>query len=310
MTVLLAGIFLIVAIIFAMLGQGGGALYTPIQVLSGIPFHEAATTSLFLIMVVSASSTMVFRKSKRVDVPLVLVLEAITATGAFAGGLTSVRFSGPQLSIGFAAFIVFAALFMIFPVRTDRAGGRVRSGFPYWKRALGDDRYTVNLAIALPASFAAGLASGLLGVGGGLVKVPLMVLLLGIPMDIAVGSSALMIGVTASTGFAGHVMNGHWDWRMSLALAVAVFVGAQIGARFSLKINKETLKRVFGWFLVAIAAIMVLKGIGVFPGSGRASERRGGGSAALWNKEWPRGDHAPETTSFALQIPRSIDASS
>ena len=85
---LLAGIFLVVAIIFAMLGQGGGALYTPIQVLSGIPFHEAATTSLFLIMVVSASSTLVFRKNKRVDIPLVIVFEAVTATGAFVGGLT------------------------------------------------------------------------------------------------------------------------------------------------------------------------------------------------------------------------------
>lgn len=264
-TALLAGIFLIVAIIFAMLGQGGGALYTPLQVFSGIGFHEAATTSLFLIMVVSASSTLVFRKSKRVDVPLVIVLEAVTATGAFVGGFTSVGFSGPQLSIAFAGFIVFAAVFMILPINTDQSGKKLKSGFPYWRRKLGSDEYAVNLAVALPASFLAGLASGLLGVGGGLVKVPLMVLLLGIPMDIAVGSSALMIGITATTGFAGHVANGHWDWKLSLALAVAVFVGAQIGARFSLKINKHTLKRIFGWFLVVIAGLMVLKAVGVLP---------------------------------------------
>lgn len=267
LTALLAGIFLIVAVVFAMLGQGGGALYTPIQVLWGVPFHEAATTSLFLIMVVSASSTLVFRKSKRVDVPLVVVLEAVTATGALAGGLTSVRFTGPQLSIGFAAFIVFAAAFMIFPVKTDRERKNLKAGFPRWRRVLGAQRYTVNLAIALPASFAAGLASGLLGVGGGLVKVPLMVLLLGIPMEIAVGSSALMIGITATTGFAGHAVHGHWDWQTSLALAAAVFIGAQIGARFSLKINKKTLKRMFGWFLVFIACIMVLKALGTFPGA-------------------------------------------
>jgi len=265
LTALLAGLFLIVAIIFAMLGQGGGALYTPIQVLSGIPFHEAATTSLFLIMVVSASSTIVFRKNKRVDVPLVIVLEAVTATGAFVGGFSSANFTGSQLSIGFAAFIVFAAIFMILPINTDRTGKKLKAGFPYWQRQLGSDEYAVNLAIALPASFAAGIASGLLGIGGGLVKVPLMVLLLAIPMDIAVGSSALMIGITATTGFAGHVATGHWNWKLSLALAVAVFIGAQIGARFSLKINKKTLKRIFGWFLVFIAAIMVAKVFGVFP---------------------------------------------
>jgi len=266
---LLAAVFLVVSTVFAMLGQGGGALYTPIQVLTGIPFHEAATTSLLLIMVVSASSTIVFRKNKRVDVPLVLVLELITATGAFVGGLTSVKFSGSQLSLGFAAFIVFAALFMIFPVKSDRVIQRDKSGFFYWKRAFGNDRYVVNLAIALPASFAAGLASGLLGVGGGLIKVPLMVLLLGIPMDIAIGSSALMIGVTATTGFAGHVANGHWDWKLSIVLAIAVFVGAQVGARFSLKINKKTLKRLFGWFLVFVATVLVLKTVGIIPGAQR-----------------------------------------
>ncbi|VAX42488.1 hypothetical protein MNBD_PLANCTO03-1454 [hydrothermal vent metagenome] len=266
MPIILVIIFFFVAVVFSMLGQGGGALYTPIQVLMGGDFHEAATTSLFLIMVVSASSTLVFRKNKRVDVPLVLVLEAITATGAFAGGLGSVRFSGATLSIGFAAFIVFAALFMILPVKTDKHSSIDKQGPYRWKRVLGDDHYSINLLIALPASFAAGMASGLLGVGGGLVKVPLMVLLLGIPMDIAIGSSALMIGITAATGFAGHAINGHWNWKLSLALAVVVFLGAQIGARFSLKIDKHALKRAFGWFLVCIAAIMVLKAFGVLPG--------------------------------------------
>jgi uncharacterized protein len=265
-TLLLAAVFLVLAIIFAMLGQGGGALYTPIQVLTGIPFHEAATTSLFLIMVVSVSSTIVFRKNKRVDVPLVIVFEAVTATGAFVGGFSSVNFTGSQLSIGFAAFIVFAAIFMILPINTDQSGKKLKTGFPYWQRQLGEEHYAVNLAIALPASFAAGLASGILGVGGGLVKVPLMVLLLGIPMDIAVGSSALMIGITATTGFAGHAMTGHWNPKLALSLAVAVFIGAQIGARFSLKVNKKTLKKGFGYFLVAIAAIMVLKAVGVFHG--------------------------------------------
>jgi uncharacterized protein len=264
--VLLTVAFLIVAIVFAMLGQGGGALYTPIQVLSGISFQEAATTSLFLIMVVSVSSTLVFRKNKRVDTPLVIALESVTATGAFFGGLNSISFTGAQLSMGFAAFIVFAAVFMILPINTDRAGHERKIGFPHWQRQLGQRHYTVNIAIALPASFAAGLASGLLGVGGGLIKVPLMVLLLNIPMDIAIGSSALMVGITATTGFAGHAINGHWNWQLSLMFAVAVFVGAQIGARFSLNVNEKTLKKAFGYFLVAIAGIMVLKGLGVFPG--------------------------------------------
>ena len=117
----------------------------------------------------------------------------------------------------------------------------------------------MNRLSALPVSFVDGLASGLVGVGGGILKVPLMVLLLGIPMDIAVGSSAFMVGLTAAGGFAGHVASGHWDWKTSLVLAVAVFIGGQIGARKSLGIDKKKMKKVFGWFLMGIAVVMVGK---------------------------------------------------
>ena len=88
-----------------------------------------------------------------------------------------------------------------------------------------------------------------------------MVLLFGIPMEIAVASSAFMIGLTAAGGFAGHVAAGHWDWKTSLVLAVAVFVGGQIGARLSIGIDKRRLKRAFGWFLFGIATLMVFKAL-------------------------------------------------
>ena len=130
-----------------------------------------------------------------------------------------------------------------------------------WNRTLDAHRYNVNLLIALPASFGAGLVSGLVGVGGGILKVPLMVLLLGIPMEIAVGSSAFMIGLTACGRFAGHLWNGHWDWRTSLLLALAVFAGGQIGSRISIKTDKDKLKKGFGWFLLAIAVAMLARSV-------------------------------------------------
>jgi uncharacterized membrane protein YfcA len=132
-------------------------------------------------------------------------------------------------------------------------------GFLSWKRTWAEQTYCVNLALALPLSFAAGIISGMVGVGGGLIKVPMMVLILGIPMDIAIGSSALMVGLTASGGFAGHLLNGHWDWQISLILAGAVFVGAQVGSRLTIKLDKVKLKKGFGWFLLAVAATMIFK---------------------------------------------------
>jgi len=262
MLLILAIAMFAVALVFSMLGQGGGALYTPLQVWMGIEFHKAATTSLFLIMVTSVAASLVFYKAKRIDWPLAITLEAVTTVGGFAGGLGSGWLSGVTLSLIFATVIGGAAVFMIRPMKEREPCMNGHGGFFAWGRTLGEQSYCVNMALALPFSFLAGALSGLVGVGGGLIKVPLMVLVLGVPMDIAVGSSSLMVGVTASGGFAGHLLHGHWDWKLSLVLAVAVFIGGQIGSRLTVKLDKKKLKAGFGWFLLAISATMIFKALG------------------------------------------------
>ena len=253
----------VVAVVFSMLGQGGGTLYTPIQVLFGIDFHVAATTSLFLIMVTSLSATLVYRKAHKVDWPLAVVLEAVTATGGFAGGVGSAWVSGQALSWLFAAVVSFAAFFMIRSYSPCPLVTPDKWRWYHWRRRYDDRTFAVNLLLALPVSFLAGLVSGMVGVGGGILKVPLMVLLLGIPMDIAVGTSALMVGLTAAGGFAGHLAVGHWDWRLSLVLALAVFLGGQLGARRALRLDRARMKKLFGWFLLLIALMMVIRNGGV-----------------------------------------------
>ncbi len=258
---ILAGVLFLVALGFTVLGQGGGSLYTPVQIIAGIDFHTAATTSLFLIMIASVSSSLVFRKAKRIDWPLALVLESFTALGGLAGGLVSGRFSGSFLSALFAAVVAIAGFFMVVHFSPPERQVAGRSRFTCWIRSFGGTTYHVNLAVALPISFVAGLASGLVGVGGGILKVPMMVLLFGVPMEIAIGSSAFMVGMTALGGFAGHVVAGHWDWKTSLILAVAVFAGGQIGARLSVRIERGKLKKVFGVFLLVIATYMVARAL-------------------------------------------------
>jgi len=252
---ILALVFFGVAAGFSLLGQGGGVLYTPVQVLAGIEFHVAATTSLFLIMIVSLSSTLVFRRAGRVDWPLAITLESVTMLGGFVGGLSSGHFAGSTLSLLFALVVACAAFFMIRSVRA-RPRCPERDGTFVWRRERGGQVYCVVLPLALSVSFLAGALSGLVGVGGGILKVPMMVLLFGIPMEIAVGSSAFMIGLTALGGFAGHVASGHFDWKTSLILAAVVFVGGQIGARHSLKLDRRKIQTIFGWFLLCIALLM------------------------------------------------------
>ena len=242
---LLSSIFFLVAVLFSMLGQGGGTLYTPVQVLFGIDFHTAATNSLFLIMVASLSATLVFRKAKKIDWPLSSLLETVTTLGGFIGGYISGNISGRSLSWFFSALLAFSAIFMIHEFKQKRKPLPTKKRWFHWYRQFNQQHYSVNLLLALPVSFVAGLSSGLVGVGGGILKVPLMVLLLGIPMDIAVGSSALMVGITAMGGFAGHITAGHWDWKTSLILSIAVFIGGQIGARKALALDKKKMKKLY-----------------------------------------------------------------
>ncbi|HUZ45176.1 MAG TPA: sulfite exporter TauE/SafE family protein [Terriglobia bacterium] len=252
-------VMFLVASVFSALGQGGGVLYTPVQLFFGFEFHTAATTSLLLIMVMSVSATMVFHKAAMVDWPLAIVLESSTTTGAFLGGLYSGYFSGKFLIYLFSGVIAVAAFFMVKHFDIKNRCGDQPGGFYRWGRGVGLETYCVNLALALPVSFIAGAISGLIGVSGGILKVPMLVLLFGVPMNIAVGSSAFMVGLTATGGFAGHLAAGHFDWRIALALIPGIFLGAQIGSRTSVKLDKAKMKTFFGYFLAVLAVFLVIR---------------------------------------------------
>ena len=103
-----------------------------------------------------------------------------------------------------------------------------------------------------------GVLSGMLGITGGIIKLPIMVLLCGVPMDIAMATSTVMVAVTALFGLGGHIMAGHFNLLMIAPLAVAAFVGGQIGSRISIKADKTKLKRIFGIVLIVIAARILI----------------------------------------------------
>lgn len=97
-------------------------------------------------------------------------------------------------------------------------------------------------------------------VGGGLIKVPAVVVLGAVPMSIAVGSSSLMVGVSASTGLVGHLLRGHIDLILTGVLAAGVLIGSQIGPRFAIRSNQVALKKYFALLLVAIS-IWLIQGV-------------------------------------------------
>jgi uncharacterized membrane protein YfcA len=126
-----------------------------------------------------------------------------------------------------------------------------------WRRTDVAEPYSINVLILVPIMILAGFVAGMLGVGGGLIKVPAVVLLGGVPMKIAVGSSSLMIGVTALTGFVGHFLQGHFDLKLTAALAAGVLIGSQVGPRVSVQIDRTQLKKYFAFLLLAISLWLI-----------------------------------------------------
>ncbi len=255
--ILLFFVFLMVSAVFSMFGQGGGAFYVPMLLALSVPMYVAATTSQVLIMVVSFSSMLVFAKARTVDWKLVLLIEPPTNIGAFLGGYFSPYFPDAFSKLCFAGVLLIGAYYMYRPPGTAAETQAGPKHWWLWHREGVAVPYTINVLFLVPIMVLAGFIAGMLGVGGGLLKVPAVVVLGGVPMSIAVGSSSVMIGVTALTGFAGHFLRGHFDLRLTAALAAAVLIGSQIGPRFSVKTDQSQLKKYFAVLLLGIAMWLI-----------------------------------------------------
>jgi len=251
-------IFFISAGISSMIGIGGGVLYVPILLAFDFHFYQAAAISLFIIMALSLSASLVYHRVQLVDWKLALIIEPLTAITALIGGYYSSFIQIRELKVLFALVLIVSGYFMIKPINTFQ-NRFVKSGkWGYWARKFGEEEYSVNLLLGFPVTALSGLIAGLLGIGGGAIKVPLMVLLCGVPMKIAVGTSCFMVGITALSGFWGHYFAGHFEPKMALLLALVVFAGAQLGSRISIKIDKILLKRIYAIFLFLISAWMII----------------------------------------------------
>jgi len=248
-----------VAFVAAILGIGGGSLYTPIQLFFGVGIHEAATTGLFLSIILSIGATGVYRRAGKVDWQLAICMGAFALGGAFIGGYISEFMPARMLVILLIVVVAFAGVSMFRRGNTSRFRIQGQLARYHWRRVWDGESYAVNVPVALSLSFFTCGVSAMVGVGGGIFMVPIMAIVLGLPIDIAIATSAFMVGITSVGGFSGHFLAGHWDWKLSLILSPGVLVGAGLGARFMLGLEKAHLKKIFGIFMFLIAAGMILK---------------------------------------------------
>ncbi len=252
---ILGGIILAIAVIMTMTGRGGGNFYVLAVVLSGVGMHEAATTGQFILICSSFAATVFFGRKKVIDWKLVFLIGSITLISAFLGGYFSNEFGGKLLKITFAVLIFLASVLMLKPVKKEpQTNNRYRV-----KLKSANATYYINLFIFIPFVLATGFVSGMVGISGGSFLVPLMVLAVGVPMYIAIGTSTTLVMITATAGFLGHLSTGHFNASMSISLAIASVIGSLIGTRLTVRTNPKVLKIIFATTSIIAAFIMAYK---------------------------------------------------
>ncbi|WP_461205845.1 sulfite exporter TauE/SafE family protein [Clostridium sp. DL1XJH146] len=249
-------IILIIAITMSMVGKGGGNFYVLTMVLAGVSMHNAATTSQLIMMGTAITSMIVFNKHKKVDWKLALIIDPPTDIMAFVGGYFAGNIEGTTLKLMFAILLIVISIFMFIPVKEKPIEQKKKFG--YWNRTFGDYKYTVNLWVTLPITAAVGFFAGAIGISGGAFKIPLMVMLCGIPMEIAVGTSSAMVAATALMGFIGHSINGDFNPQLAIPLTIVAIIGGLIGSKYAIKSKPKNLKKIFAVTNLLAAITMII----------------------------------------------------
>ncbi|MDZ7820531.1 MAG: sulfite exporter TauE/SafE family protein [Candidatus Marinimicrobia bacterium] len=248
-----------IGLIMTMSGRGGGNFYVPLLVIAGLGMHQAATMGQFILMIAALTGMLVLNKNKMVDWKLALVIDPPTDIMAFVGGYFSSYISGVTLKIVLSVFLVLAGFSMLIklkekPIKTEKR-------FGYWHRNFNGEEYVVNLWYTIPITAFAGLVAGAVGISCGSFKIPLMVLLCGVPMHIAVGTSSAMIAATAIMGFIGHTMQGHFEPQYAIPLAIAAILAGILGGKLAIRTNPKYLKLIFAVTTFIAAVVMTINAL-------------------------------------------------
>jgi uncharacterized membrane protein YfcA len=248
----------------AMLGTGGGVFLVPFLVLAlGVKMHIAVATSILTVIATSCAVASTNVERRTANMRLGMTLEVATALGALAGAITAGLIAPRTLEAIFALVVLPVALLMWIGRTKDEGVGPVAEaddpgllGGSYVDEAEGREVvYRVRrLGAGLGISFVAGNLSGLLGIGGGIFKVPALALLCGVPIKAAAATSNFMIGVTAAAS--AFLYRREIDPPLTATAVLGVLAGSVLGAMFNRRVKATAVRRLFAILLVAMAVQM------------------------------------------------------
>lgn len=247
---LLLALGIATGVLSGLLGIGGGLLMVPALTLLGVPLVQATATSLVGVFLSSLSGSLRNLNTGELNWRVSLTLAGFGILTAQVGAGLAERLPDAWLSLAFAGLLLITIYLM-----------QLRQSLQRQQKPVGVPSVTPVFIPTAGIGLLAGLLSGLFGVGGGVVMVPLQMLLLHEPIKSAVRTSLGAIVAIAISGLAQHTANGNVLWLPGICLGLGGIVGAQLGTRLLPRLPDRAVGRLFRLFLVGLAVYMALRAI-------------------------------------------------
>ncbi len=225
-----------------LLGGGGSILTVPALVyLVGQTPQAAVVTSLAIVGANSAMGATFHHSQGTLDWKVALTFGGAGILVSYLSGHLAAHLPPAVLLVAFALLMLVIGIMLL--LRHTNEPDTIYSPKP--------------LMLVLASGAGVGLLTGVLGVGGGFLVVPALVMLVGLPVQIAVGTSLVVIAMNSLAGFLGHIGNGSFDLILTLIFASAGLLGTFVGTKLSSRISSSKLQKAFAWFVIALAFFLL-----------------------------------------------------
>lgn len=252
---------LFIGISLGLIGGGGSILTVPVMVyLFAVPTMQAISYSLFVVGITSLVGAFNNYRNGQVSLKTAFIFGSTSILTVFITRKYIIPALPEKLfAIGDFTFTLSLVTMLLFAMVMLLASAAMIKGRK--KKLAGEARKEVKAAIPKLLSYGVGIGfiTGLLGAGGGFILIPALVLLVGLPMKKAVGTSLLIIALNSLIGFLGDISNVTMNWKLILTVAAIAIVGIILGGTLAKKIEGEKLKKGFGWFVLIMGIYIIIK---------------------------------------------------